>query len=557
LTDTSHAALELLLTRLEGAPCAIELAEPLAHDRGPSELKRIGYGVPILVRYRVTEPGREREARAVFRTQTPNWFGHDRRSDRACLSLLAADTYDAQPKHIAVKDVGAIRGDELLSLRDAGEFYLVTTYVEGRLYAEDLRRVAETGHASATDLARARALARHLTELHTPIDGGRDVYVRAVRDLVGSGEGIFGIVDSYPADFEREDLLRAIEHRAIDWRARLVAQHAATLCRTHGDFHPYNVLFREGVDFTLLDASRGGAGDAADDVAAMLINYLFQGHADARRLGRRLRRVVPHLRGRIRRRRRVRPARALLRLARARPREPRVVPRRRAGDPPHAAGVRAHLARRGPLRSLQHRREHARERAPARWALAPAPRGADPLRVGCVGSGMRTSGLLALFIVPLGCSTSTSPGAFLQDRPHGAPVTSPADGTDPRGGGVRAGGRGTLVVSTEQAEEYLRVHGLDVGEGVFRPEDDEVEGMLRALEGGLSERGRSTEEYYYQVVGRVRSGRHELVVFGACSSVGSDWRTPNPVDDGGNCFFEATYDVAGRTLTSVRFNGQA
>lgn len=277
LTDTSHAALELLLTRLEGAPCAIELAEPLAHDRGPSELKRIGYGVPILVRYRVTEPGREREARAVFRTQTPNWFGHDRRSDRACLSLLAADTYDAQPKHIAVKDVGAIRGDELLSLRDAGEFYLVTTYVEGRLYAEDLRRVAETGHASATDLARARALARHLTELHTPIDGGRDVYVRAVRDLVGSGEGIFGIVDSYPADFEREDLLRAIEHRAIDWRARLVAQHAATLCRTHGDFHPYNVLFREGVDFTLLDASRGGAGDAADDVAAMLINYLFQG----------------------------------------------------------------------------------------------------------------------------------------------------------------------------------------------------------------------------------------------------------------------------------------
>jgi hypothetical protein len=278
--DTSHAPLEALLTRLEGTPCTVDSAEPLAHDRAPSELKQIGYGVPLLVQYRVGsgEPGTTpRAAQAVFRTQAPNWFGHDRRSDRACLSLLANDTYGAQPRHIQVQDVGAIRGDELVSLRDAGEFYLVTSYVEGHLYADDLRRIGGSEYATGTDLARARALAKHLTELHTPLADGRDVYVRAVRDLVGSGEGIFGIVDSYPADFERQDLLRAIEHHAIDWRARLVARHAATVCRTHGDYHPYNVLFREGIDFTLLDASRGGAGDAADDVAAMLINYLFYG----------------------------------------------------------------------------------------------------------------------------------------------------------------------------------------------------------------------------------------------------------------------------------------
>jgi hypothetical protein len=278
LTESEHAPLEALLTRLEGARCTVEVAEPLAHDRAPTGLKRIGYGVPILVRYRISDAsGGDRVAQAVFRTQAPNWFGHDRRSDRACLSLLACDTYGAQPRHIEVRDVGAIRGDELVSLRDAGEFYLVTSYVEGSLYADDLRRVSEMGHATVGDLARARALARHLAELHTPIDGGREIYVRAVRDLVGSGEGIFGIVDSYPAEFERKDLLRAIEHLSVDWRARLVDQHAGALCRTHGDFHPYNVLFREGVDFTLLDASRGGAGDAADDVAAMLINYLFHG----------------------------------------------------------------------------------------------------------------------------------------------------------------------------------------------------------------------------------------------------------------------------------------
>ncbi len=38
-----------------------------------------------------------------------------------------------------------------------------------------------------------------------------------------------------------------------------------------------DVMFREGTDFTVLDRSRGEWGEAADDVAAMTINYLFFG----------------------------------------------------------------------------------------------------------------------------------------------------------------------------------------------------------------------------------------------------------------------------------------
>jgi hypothetical protein len=45
----------------------------------------------------------------------------------------------------------------------------------------------------------------------------------------------------------------------------------------HGDFHPWNLLFREGTDFSVLDRSRGEWGDPADDVAALTINYLFFG----------------------------------------------------------------------------------------------------------------------------------------------------------------------------------------------------------------------------------------------------------------------------------------
>ena len=56
------------------------------------------------------------------------------------------------------------------------------------------------------------------------------------------------------------------------------------LARTHGDFHPFNVVFEEGsgTGFTLLDASRGCLGDPADDVTCMSVNYLFFA-ADARR----------------------------------------------------------------------------------------------------------------------------------------------------------------------------------------------------------------------------------------------------------------------------------
>src|SRR6185503_17914269 len=38
---------------------------------------------------------------------------------------------------------------------------------------------------------------------------------------------------------------------------------------------PFNVLFGEGSELTLLDASRGSIGEPADDVTAMAINFVF------------------------------------------------------------------------------------------------------------------------------------------------------------------------------------------------------------------------------------------------------------------------------------------
>ncbi|HET9991876.1 MAG TPA: phosphotransferase, partial [Kofleriaceae bacterium] len=89
---------------------------------------------------------------------------------------------------------------------------------------------------------------------------------------VGSGEGIYGMVDGYPAGVSTARL-RAIEEQCATWRWKLRDRHTR-LTRTHGDFHPFNIVFDGDVP-AFLDASRGGCGDPADDLTALAINFLL------------------------------------------------------------------------------------------------------------------------------------------------------------------------------------------------------------------------------------------------------------------------------------------
>lgn len=258
----------------------IEGVELLAPDvAGSGEEKALGYGTPLKVTVR--EPGGGSRV-LVFRTQAANEFGHDRRADRMEEALLAFDLFGSVPQHVRALDVGAIGDDgRLVSLRGTGEAYLVTDWAEGALYAEDLRRVARDGAATELDLARADALAAYLARLHAAKLEDPVAWRRAVRDLLGHGEGIFGMVDGYPADVPGAPAsrLRAIEERCLAWRWRL-RDRTRRLARTHGDFHPFNIVFAphppgEPTRFMLLDASRGGKGDPADDLTALSVNYVF------------------------------------------------------------------------------------------------------------------------------------------------------------------------------------------------------------------------------------------------------------------------------------------
>ncbi len=260
----------------------VERVELLAVDvtAGVDTEKIEGYGKPLKVTVRA--PG-GRARVFVFRTQAANEFGHDRRADRAEAALLAYDLFNAIPAHARALDVGFVARDgRLLSVRDGGEAYLATDWAEGGLYAEDLRRLARTGEATALDVARAEALAAYLARLHAQKLRDPPAWRRALRDLLGHGEGIFGMVDAYPPDVPAAPpaRLRAIEERCLAWRWRL-RDRADRLARTHGDFHPFNIVFRppgageDGTGFTLLDASRGGEGDPADDVVALSVNHVF------------------------------------------------------------------------------------------------------------------------------------------------------------------------------------------------------------------------------------------------------------------------------------------
>lgn len=262
----------LIASALRGAE--ILKITPLSADTAAATMtaKDTGYGAPLRIDVRC-----EGELKSVvLHSATPNPFGHEFRANRAEEMLIAADTFDLLPRHTRVLDVGAFRGEDFVSLRETGEFYLLTEFAEGKPYAHDLREIAEFGALRSQDLARVDALVRYLVTIHSIKLPDASLYTRSIRDLVGSGEGIFGIIDGYPEHAEGvsfEQLAR-IEASCLTWRSRL-KHHYQRLVRIHGDFHPFNVLFDEHSELHLLDASRGSAGDAADDVCAMAVNYLF------------------------------------------------------------------------------------------------------------------------------------------------------------------------------------------------------------------------------------------------------------------------------------------
>lgn len=285
-------ALEHYLQRRHGAAIQIESMQQLGGEAsGEAALKQFGYGRPVLVSYRVGD-GRHQE---VFHTIRRNAFGRERDDDRVAAIWLDYKTFNELPRHVPAVDVaGATEGGELASLSGVEEMVLVTTYRPGQVYAEDLIRMRDEGNAGETDEQRVEALARYLAQIHkrqyeeeapheeaphhmeTLEERRGALWRRRLRDLIGHGEGIMGLTDSYPLPlpYTSVEELRSVEEAANRWRWRLKLM-SDRLRQVHGDFHPFNIIFDDEGAFYVLDRSRGAWGEPADDVSCLTINYLF------------------------------------------------------------------------------------------------------------------------------------------------------------------------------------------------------------------------------------------------------------------------------------------
>jgi hypothetical protein len=268
----SPANLAPYLEGLFGVPVQVLGLAPLGETAVPADGKGYGYGIPL----RVVFKAGDRIRAAVLENVRPGPFGHEHRSDRAQMLLWCHDTYGLLPGHVKSIDVGAVRSDGALqSVGAAGEFFILTEFAPGRPYADDLLRLREGGIPRQEDVERADALSGYLAEIHATKRADDGLYHRRLRELIGHGECVMGLTDAYPRPGPiGEDLLRSIEERTNAWRWKL-KRRAHRLSQVHGDFHPWNILFGEGTEFTVLDRSRGEWGEPADDVACLTMNYLF------------------------------------------------------------------------------------------------------------------------------------------------------------------------------------------------------------------------------------------------------------------------------------------
>ncbi len=252
------------------------LRESYGPETSLMDIQRIGegiHGVAYLLKFRKSNE----EQRLIMKTIFPSEFGHEHFSDRAQVLLLANANYNEMPKHIKTIDVMGETPDRLISLKEVQEFHLFMDEAEGDPYFKDLNEILERGGLTEVDRKRARVLAHFLAEIHAIKYSGENtktLYRRRIRDLIGHGECIMGIIDSYDQEeFTTDRELIDYAGKCLSWWGK-IRDKSDRLCRVHGDYHPGNIWFH-GDDFTLLDRSRGSYGEPASDLSCLGVNYIY------------------------------------------------------------------------------------------------------------------------------------------------------------------------------------------------------------------------------------------------------------------------------------------
>ncbi|MBD3227314.1 MAG: phosphotransferase [Candidatus Lokiarchaeota archaeon] len=261
------------LEKINGSEIKILYLGPLGcEEPNDDDLKEFNYGKTLLIRFLI----RGKQVENIISTMKKNIFGHQHFYDRAKSLLLDHSCFNKLPRHVKSIDVGAFMDSTAFkSLGDASEFFILREVVDGKEYYHDLEKIKKRG-VKEIDINRTKELANYLVKIHKVKNEEASLYKRRIRELIGDGECIMGLTDSYPKklDFTSYQELKEIEKKCVEWRYR-IKDKTYRLCQVHGDYHPWNILFRNGLDFSVIDRSRGEWGEPADDVASITINYLF------------------------------------------------------------------------------------------------------------------------------------------------------------------------------------------------------------------------------------------------------------------------------------------
>jgi hypothetical protein len=251
------------------------LKERFGPGTGLEDMELLGKGVHgagFLLTFRTPEG----EKRLIMKTLFPSRFGHDHYADRAQVLLLANANYNQMPKHVRAVDVVGESPGGLISLGDASEFYIFMEEAQGESYFQTLNAVLERGYLEQYDKDRVEMLALFLADIHGrkyPAGDAPVLYRRRIRDLIGHGECIMGIIDAFEAsEFVSDRELVEYAGRCMPWWGK-IRNRSERLCSVHGDYHPGNIRIR-GEDFILLDRSRGSWGEPADDVSCLSVNFI-------------------------------------------------------------------------------------------------------------------------------------------------------------------------------------------------------------------------------------------------------------------------------------------
>ena len=256
------------------------------------DIKKLGEGVQgagFLIDMQTKKGPKSYVIKGLF----PEGLEHDYPSDRAGVFLLDLDEFKNLPKHVKAVDVLAEMEDgSIKSIGGGKEYYLLMERAEGRHYFHDLSAFSKKEKLDDTDITKIKEMTSYLANIHSVKKESRHLYWRKIRDTIGHGECLMGVFDTYPDGTISYEEIADIEKKCVDWRAKLKPRFKR-LCQIHGDFHPGNIWFKEvgaglcacpgqpqgiaptKIDFILLDRSRGPWGDAADDVTALTINYIF------------------------------------------------------------------------------------------------------------------------------------------------------------------------------------------------------------------------------------------------------------------------------------------